>query len=163
MYICSIMKYVVRAVKYFLYITVIVAIFLAVLVMLGLVSPDVDKMFRNGYDSLWQIGLVFGVISALYPRFGFSSRGARILGPYQDIRDGVVSFMEDHGYRLESEKDENLSFRMRSPIMRTTRMFEDRVTMTRDIHGFVLEGPSKDITRLVYGLESRFAATDNME
>lgn len=157
------MKYIVRAVKYFVYICVMVSLFLAVLVMLRLVSPDIKVMFRNGYDSLWQIGLVFLVIAALYPRFGFGARPARVHGAYAEIRGGVIEFMEGRGYHLEKEEDENMSFRLNSPVMRLTRMFEDRVTMTRDIHGFVLEGPSKDVLRLVYGLESRFAATDSME
>lgn len=157
------MKYVIRAAKYFVYITLIVAIVLTILVMLGLVSPDIEKMFRNGYDSLWQIGLVFMAIAAFYPRFGFGSRGARVPGSYEEVRDRVVDFMEDRGYRLESEDSENMTFRLRSPIMRATRMFEDRVTMTRELPGFMLEGPTKDITRLVYGLETRFAASDNIE
>ena len=56
-----------------------------------------------------------------------------------------------------------MTFRLRSPLNRLTRMFEDRITMTRELPGFMLEGPSKDVTRLIYGLESRFAASDNME
>ena len=157
------MKYLIRAAKYFVYICVLVSVFLAILVVAGLVSADPDKMFRHGTDSLWQIALVFLVFSAIYPRFGFTSRGAHIRGEYSEVRDTIISFMADHGYRLEKEEGEDMTFRLRSPLNRLTRMFEDRITMTRELPGFMLEGPSKDVTRLIYGLESRFAASDNME
>ena len=43
------MKYIVRALKYFVYISLIVTIILAVLVALKLVSSDINVMFRNGW------------------------------------------------------------------------------------------------------------------
>ena len=46
------MKYIVRALKYFAYITLLMVLLLAVLVALGMVSSDVDVMFRNGWKSV---------------------------------------------------------------------------------------------------------------
>ena len=63
--------------------------------------------------------------------------------------------MESRGYRLESEQEQNLTFRYRSPVNRLFRMFEDRITMTRSISGFEVEGLRKDVIRIVYGLEQK--------
>lgn len=62
--------------------------------------------------------------------------------------------MENRGYRLESEKGENMTFRNRSLLNRITRMMEDRITFTRTLGGFELEGLRKDTIRVIYGLEN---------
>ena len=77
-------------------------------------------------------------------------------GSYEEIRDGVIDVMHQRGYVLEDEKDQNLKFRLQSPVMRLTRMLEDRVTFERIGTGFELEGPVKDLVRIVSALESRF-------
>lgn len=158
------MKYIVRIFKYFIYITVLVCIFLGVLVALKLVSPDPAVMFRHGWDSVWQIAVIFLAFSCIYPRIGFTKRKALAPGEYSELRDGVIEFMHLHNYVLESEdaEEQTMTFRMKSPINRLTRMLEDRITVTRYMSGFELEGPTKDVTRLAYGLESRFAPTDSI-
>ena len=115
------MKYIIRALKYFVYISLIVTIILCILVALKMVSPDINIMFRNGWKSVGFIALMFLAVSALYPRFGYVKRGVRILGEYSQIRDGIVSYMEDHGYQLETEEGENMTFRLRNKFYRATR------------------------------------------
>ena len=46
------MKYIVRVLKYFVFITVVMALILFVLSLLGIVEKDVNAMFRNGWNSL---------------------------------------------------------------------------------------------------------------
>ena len=150
------MKYIIRSLKYFIYISVIVTLILCVLVALKLVSPDIDVMFRNGWKSVGLIAIMFLAVSAIYPKFGYANRGVRILGEYSQIRDGIVSFMEDHGYELETEQGENMTFRLRNKFNRATRTWEDRITLTRDLAGFYMEGISKDVARLASGLEFKF-------
>ena len=158
------MKYIVRVLKYFVFITVVMALILLVLALLGFVEKDVDSMFRNGWKSIWQIALMFLVVAALYPRFGFCKRGAIIPGAYEDIRPGIVRYMAGRGYEIEKEEGENLSFRLKSPLQRFLKLlFEDRITFTRDRAGFYVEGRTKDVVRIVSGLEALFNGprTDN--
>lgn len=152
----TIMKYLLRAIKYYLYMVILVTIMLAALSLMHIVEWDASTMFRNGYESIWQLALAFLAIALLYPKFGFSKRGVIIPGEYGEIREGIVSYMEEHGYMLESEEDENLAFRAKSPVRKLLRFFEDRVTMTRDFGGFYMEGLTKDIVRLINGLEYKF-------
>lgn len=150
------MKYIARVIKYFIYITIIMAAILAVMVLLNVVEGDIPTMFRDGYNSLWKIALMFLAVAAVYPSFGFTKKGAVIPGEYSEIRGGVVDFMESHGYELESEEGENLTFRKRGVLSKMRRMFEDRITMTRDLPGFYVEGLTKDVVRIISGLEYKF-------
>ena len=154
------MKYIVRVLKYFVFITVVMALILLVLALLGYVEKDVDSMFRNGWKTIWQIALMFLAVAALYPRFGFCKRGAIIPGAYEDIRPGLVRYMAGRGYEIEKEEGENLSFRLKSPLQRFLKLlFEDRITFTRDRAGFYVEGRTKDVVRIVSGLEALFNGT----
>lgn len=151
------MKYIVRVLKYFVFITAVMALMLLVLSLLGFVERDVAAMFRNGYDSLWQIALMFLAVSAVYPKFGFCKRGAIVPGPFEELRPKVVRFMEERGYVLEKEDGENLSFRKRTFFGRLlSLLFEDRISFERQLPGFYIEGRSRDVARIVSGLEARF-------
>ena len=155
------MKYLVRVVKYFIYLSVILSLFIIVLIALDMVGTSLDDIFKNGAKSLWQVAGIIAVFAAAYPAMGFVRRGAIIPGSYRDTRDGVIAVMHDRGYVLESENaevpgQECLTFRKRSPLLRLTRMFEDRITMVKDISGYRLEGPSKDLARIIGALEFRF-------
>lgn len=150
------MKYIIRALKYFVYIFVLMSLVLGIMVALGLVSSDINVMFRNGYKSLGQIAIMFFCVACFYPRFGFTKKGAVIPGEYKEIRDDVVKYMEDHKYVLESEQDENMTFRHTSTLSRLLKMYEDRITLTRDYAGFYFEGLTKDVVRLANGIEFKF-------
>lgn len=150
------MKYIVRVFKYFVYVCVLMALILWVLSLLHVVGGDIEAMFRDGYKSVGYIAIMFLAVSAIYPRFGFTHRNAVIPGQYREVRDVIIAYMSDKGYRLESERGEDMTFRLRSPISRLTRMMEDRITLTRELPGYRIEGLTKDVVRISYGLENRF-------
>ncbi len=155
-----VLKYIVRAIKYFFYFAILLTIILSILVLAHVIDNDISTMFRNGYDSLWQIAIMFAAVSAVYPVFGFTKKDVVIPGEYNEVRYGVVKFMESRGYKLETEKDGNMTFRLRSVLNRITRMAEDRITLKRSLGGFEIEGLRKDAIRLVYGLENAFRSND---
>ncbi len=155
------MKYIVRAVKYFIYICVLVTIILSVLVLAHFVSSDINVMFKEGWKSVAKIALVFAGIAAIYPLFGYRKLLAGVLGELGGLRDGVVKCMEERGYRLESEDGETMKFRSRSVLNRIFRVWEDRITITKTLGGFEVEGLSRDVARIVPALEYRFRNPDS--
>lgn len=155
------MKYIVRVLKYFVYVTIIMALILWVLTLLKVVDGDPQVMFRNGYKSLWQIALMFLAVSAVYPRFGFTKRGVRVYGDPAETRPGIISLMEERGYRLEQVSASadgpagTMRFVLRSPLRRALKMWEDRITLTPELPGYTMEGITKDVIRLAATLEYR--------
>ena len=150
------MKYLIRSVKYFFYLAIILTLIIFILVKIKVVDSNPELIFRNGYNSFWQIALMLAVFAGIYPRYGFARRQAHLPGSYAEIRPGTIEYMDLRGYKLEKEDGENLTFRLRSPMNRLTRMLEDRITMTRAFDGFEIEGPTKDVVRIVSALEGKF-------
>ncbi|MBQ0143806.1 MAG: hypothetical protein MJY86_05655 [Bacteroidales bacterium] len=150
------MKYIVRSIKYFFYYIIILCVVLGGLVLIGIVDADPAVMFRGGVKSIEQIALMFAVVAAIYPKVGFCTRSAKIAGDYSQIRQGIVDYMEIRGYKLETEEGENMTFRLRNKVNAAARMLEDRVTMTRELGGFAVEGITKDVIRIIGGLEYKF-------
>lgn len=155
------MQYLIRAIKYFFYFLILLIVIMALMVAFGFVDADINTMFRNGTDSLWQIGAMLVIFGAVYPYFGFMKKDTHITGEYSEIRTGVQLFMESRGYVLETEEGENMTFRQAGPLNRTFRMFEDRITLTRTFNGFIMEGLRKDVVRLSLGLEYKFRHEDD--
>ena len=150
------MKYIIRVAKYFVYLSLLLIVFIAILSAFKLVGSDIDSIFRNGKDSLWQIAIIIAVFALIYPKLSFGKRTAFVPGAFQDIRGGVLETMERLGYGLEKEDGENLSFRASSAFTRFRRMYEDRITLTRSLSGFECEGPNRDLVRVISALEARF-------
>ena len=148
------MKYFIRALKYYCYLLVLLVVIILVLVLTGFVEADLSKMFVNGYDSLWQIALVMLVFALIYPRFGFSKRTAHIYGSPEELRPTVIKVMEGLGYRLEKEADGQYSFLRRSGLSRALKMWEDRITISPSGAGLEIEGLTRDLSRIVSGLEA---------
>lgn len=151
------MKYLVRSVKYFFYLAFILVLVVFALVQFKIVDADLSTMFVNGYDSYWQIALMLAVFSSLYPKWGFSTRKAYINGSFEELKDGIVEVMENHGYVLENSEGEDMTFRKRSGLSKALKVWEDRITFSREIAGYRLEGLTRDLPRLVAALENKFS------
>lgn len=124
------------------------------MILAGLVEGNIANMFVNGYDSIWQISLFMAVFAAIYPRFGYATRTAHIYGTNEQAEAYLARVMDLHDYKLQAQKDNERCYVKRSPIARAFRMWEDTITITTIAGGFEVEGSSKDIVRIVSGLEA---------
>lgn len=149
------MRYLIRAVKYYITMMIVLCLLIVVLVLAKVVEADLATMFVNGYDSLWQIALILVFFSAMYPHFGYSSRNLHLGGgSYAELRPQLVKVMEAKGYVLSSESGENLCFVKSSQVARLFRLWEDALTFTRTVDGFCVEGPTRDIVRVASALQA---------
>ncbi|MBR4755513.1 MAG: hypothetical protein IK076_01070 [Bacteroidales bacterium] len=153
------MKYLRRAVKYFFWFALILAITLTVMVALGLVEADPKDMFREGTKSLWQIAALFVILAAIYPLSGFRKKEIYVPAGDTEVRDKLVKLMENKGYVLEKEEGDDLCFRLRTSFGRWMKMLEDRITVTIEPGSLVLEGLRRDVVRIASFLE--FKLNDN--
>ena len=146
-YICS-MKYLIRSLKYFLYLLFLLVIFVAVIYFVSAKGQPLESLFRNGYNSLWTMALVLAVLSACYPRFGYGKRRIRATGTADEIITKIEAHMNARGYELESrDAEDNLVFRQATFLGRLGKMF-DKVYFTRALSGYEMEGRLKEIVRL---------------
>ena len=149
------MKYFIRAVKYFFYFAFLTTAIVLVLVATGMASSDINELFEGGYNALWKMAIFFAIVGAVYPKLGFISRKMYIHKGKDEIRDAAVEYMSERSYGFESETPDSMTFRYRGTIGRLTRMYEDRIILTRTEDGYIMEGLRKDVMRLATGLEYR--------
>ena len=148
------MRYFIRAAKYFVQLMVILTLIIAILIVAKVVDSDISKIFVNGYDSLWQIALMMAAFAAIYPRFGYARRQAIIPGSDEEAAPQLEKAMTAFGYEKELRSDGVLAYRKRSAADRFMRLWEDRITVTRFVSGYELEGPNKDIVRLINSIRN---------
>ena len=137
-------RYIIRSVKYFLYLIIIMTLLLAILVLLGLAEADPAEIFVGGYSSHWKIGLAFLALAAIYPRFGYS-KNEIISGV--ELKPLILSVMDSRGYKLRSEEGDTMVFIKRSPLDRALRMWEDAISFTKTEAGYDIEGHTKEMVR----------------
>ena len=150
------MTYVRRALKYFIQITLILAVILVILMASGMVSWDMNIAFQHGWKSVWWILSAFAVMSLAYPFFGYQKRKINVVGDPADYKEGIVKALATRGYVLEDDTDGELKFRLSSPVNKAARMWEDRITLTPVLGGFQAEGLSRDLVRVVSSIEHQF-------
>ena len=149
------MIYLIRAVKYFFYFAIITTLMICALVFIGAVEGDINAIFNGGYSSLWKIALFFVLVAAVYPKVGFIRRRLYIDDEWNQVRNAAVNYFSERRYIVESETDNTISFRCRDIASKISKMYEDRVVLSKTEEGFFLEGLRKDVIRLAAGLEHR--------
>ena len=147
------MRYFIRSLKTFVYFLLIFVIIVAFFVLSGMTEFNIETMFRNGYNALWQIALLFAVLAAIYPKVGYVNRMATMQDSWDNVRNDIKKYMENHYYSLEKAKPGMMTFRHDGTVSRFSRMFEDRITITATEGGVTVEGLRKDVLRIASGLE----------
>ena len=61
-------------------------------------------------------------------------------------------------YVVENESDDTITFRFSSMTGRLTKMFEDRITISRTGAGITMEGLRKEVFRMASALEYRLGS-----
>ena len=148
------MKYITRAIKYFFYFAILSSAIIIALVLIGAVENDINAIFEEGYNSIWKIAIFFAAVSAIYPKLGFINRSVAVDREWTEIREEAIEFFKDRRYELESETPEKITFRIKGTAGKLSKMFEDRVTVTRVLGGYEFEGLRKDVLRLGTGFET---------
>ena len=151
------MKYIIRAIKYFFYFSLTCAAIVTVLVLIGAAEGDIDTIFEEGYRSVGKIAMFFAIVAAVYPKLGFITRDLPVNKSWEEIREQTLEYMQDRRYELESESPEKVTFRIRGLAGRLSKMYEDRITLTRTLEGWTMEGLRKDALRIASGLEHRLS------
>ncbi len=154
------MKYIIRVLKYILFLCLFLAIIVFVLQALGMTEDGFRNIFVPG--SLWKVAAIIGAFAVAYPAVGFQTRHIQVPGAYEELRSDIIAVMETRGYVLKKEvPGEKMVFRSRSLGRRILRYFgEEAITLTKTAAGFDMEGHVRDITPVGSALEYRFSGSE---
>lgn len=135
---------------------------MGLLVATGFVNGDINEMFVNGWKSVLYIALIMAVFSGIYPRIGYTTRTAHVLGAPEEVKSIIDEVMDLHGFRLESadEAEGRYTYRRKSVLTRIIKIGEDRITLSSSAAGIEVEGITKDVVRIVSGLEVKSGRED---
>ena len=150
------MTYIRRALKYFIQISLLLAVIIGVLMATGMVSKDIAVAFQHGWKSVWWILAVFAVMSLAYPFFGYQKRKINVNGDPALAKNGIVEALKGRGYVLAGEADGVLKFKLSSPLNRAARMWEDTITLSPILGGWEVEGLTRDLVRVIGSIEYYF-------
>ncbi len=157
------MKYLIRSVKYFFYFAILTTVIILALILIGAVEGGIENIFDEGYGSIWKIAVFFAIVAAVYPRFGFVTRRIDTADDWDTVKRAARTYFCERPFKVESETEDAVTFRRRSPAGRLAKMCEDRITLARTDEGYTMEGLRKDVFLYSTGLESILAASDKAE
>lgn len=149
------MKYIIRSLKYFVKFSILCALIVTALVMIGAVEGDINTIFDEGIRSVVKILVFFVAISAIYPVVGFIKRRLDINKEWDEVRPAIVEYMQERQYEIEKVDDDSITFRIKGFSGKFSKMFEDRITLTKGPEGYTMEGLRKDVIRFAMGIENQ--------
>ncbi|MBQ9411107.1 MAG: hypothetical protein IJU21_05815 [Bacteroidales bacterium] len=150
------MKHLRRAAKYFVQMSVIFVLIIGVLMLTGMVSKDVAVAFRNGWKSIWMIAALFAAMSLAYPFFGYGKRKIHANGDPAPMWDKIDEAMDMRGYEFcGNAPDGGRKYRLKSPLNRVARIWEDTITIQSVLGGFEAEGLVRDLSRVVMTIDRK--------
>lgn len=158
------MKYLIRSIKYFIWFSVIFFIILCILVLTtdGMTfskafAPEVG-LFKEG--SFYKILAFFIAVAAIYPAMSFVKKEVFVDGSFKENETTIMRVFKSFEYEVESEDSEKINFRKAKAFTRFMRLYEDRISITKDDNPLILTGYRKDILRVASAIAS---ATRNKE
>lgn len=150
------MRYFLRSIKYLLLLSLLYVALVWAMYLLG-AEPQVDPWLQIEVHLRSTVGkqmvVVFVVLAALYPLFGFMRK--RIEG-YSSERDGerLANAMSIYGYKLHESKDGVDIYRAESPAKRLSLMWEDRIEVRVEDGVLEMRGIRRMVARIGYQLET---------
>lgn len=150
------MKYLRRALKYLIQLSLIFVLIIGILMLSGMISKDVTVAFQNGWTSILYIFCAFAAMSLVYPFFGYGKRIIRAEGDPAENWPAVEEAMEIRHYkRADDLPDGSRRYVLQSPVNRAARLWEDAITLTPVLGGLQAEGLSRDLARVAMTIDRK--------
>lgn len=145
------MKYFVRALKYFLRLSVVCVVIIFVMHITEMSNYNTEEMLfvlTKTSQGWFLIGVTI-LASALYPLFGFRTRSIKY--SIEKNRQQVLNALLSEGFVVKSETNSEMCFQAKSPMKRLMLMYEDEIKVTQSNENIDISG----IGRVVVRVENR--------
>ncbi len=149
------MKYLIRSVKYFIFIAVFFCIAVSFIFTISEHQPGITifDLFKNQEI---KILLFFVAFSAVYPLLGYYTKKIYVDNNFKDKKDDICNLMTNANYILVSDQNNVITFRLKSPFLRFMRMYEDYIVIDYSDNPVIMSGLRKDVVRFGRGIEYIF-------
>ena len=142
-----------RAVKYMVRLLVLVFALIAVMVATGMARTGADGNLADVFMTPKAL-LIFAIIvlwSLVYPKLGFIRQPLKM--DFNAGKEQIHKVFSDNGFVLVEQKDNEMIFRMSSPLRRTLALWEDRIVVSATDGGIEMEGMRKEVARIEFRLQ----------
>ncbi len=142
-----------RAVKYMVRLLVLVFALIAVMVATGMARTGADGNLADVFMTPKAL-LLFAIIvlwSLVYPKLGFIRQPLKM--DFNAGKEQIQKVFSDNGFVLVEQKDNEMIFRMSSPLRRTLALWEDRIVVSATDGGIEMEGMRKEVARIEFRLQ----------
>ena len=148
------MKYLIRAVKYFLAFCVLYVgvVYLSIMTSKGMelsVWQYIVAAFATTKGKM--LGAAVVVLSALYPRMGFMTR--RVECDMVEERDYLLQMFAVAGFSLKEESEGRMVFRADNILSRLVMLFEDDITVEQYGQWVDITGIRRGVAKVVYRMK----------
>lgn len=145
------MKYIVRAVKYFIFFGVLYWALVWVMSDFDVVMSWQMLLFNlKGENGVWLVAIMVA-LSLAYPFFGFMKR--REIAYLVEDKPVVIDAFKKVDYVLKQERDGVLVFGAESTLKRAFLLFEDEITVEQNGQWIVVKGIRRMVARVAYYLQ----------
>lgn len=153
---CKMMRYLIRAIKYLLLLSALYVALVWAMYLLG-AEPQVDPWLQIEAHLRADIGkkmvVVFVILAALYPRFGFMRKRIEGYRPERD-KERLQNAMAVFGYKLAESHDGVDVYRAEGVVKRLTLLWEDRIEVRIEDGALEMKGIRRMVARIAYQLET---------
>ena len=142
-----------RAVKYMVRLLVLVFALIAVMVATGMARTGADGNLADVFMTPKAL-LLFAIIvlwSLVYPKLGFIRQPLKM--DFNAGKEQIHKVFSDNGFVLVEQKDNEMIFRMSSPLRRTLALWEDRIVVSATDGGIEMEGMRKEVARIEFRVQ----------
>lgn len=153
---CKMMRYLIRAIKYLLLLSALYVALVWAMYLLG-AEPQIDPWLQIEAHLRADIGkkmvVVFVILAALYPRFGFMRKRIEGYTPERD-KGRLQNAMAVFGYKLAESHDGVDIYRAEGVVKRFTLLWEDRIEVRIEDGALEMKGIRRMVARIAYQLET---------
>lgn len=153
---CKMMRYLIRAIKYLLLLSALYVALVWAMYLLG-AEPQIDPWLQIEAHLRADIGkkmvVVFVILAALYPRFGFMRKRIEGFRPERD-KERLQNAMALFGYKLAESHDGVDVYRAEGVVKRLTLLWEDRIEVRIEDGALEMRGIRRMVARIAYQLET---------
>ena len=150
------MRYLIRAIKYLLLLSALYVALVWAMYLLG-AEPQINPWLQIEAHLRADIGkkmvVMFVILAALYPRFGFMRKRIEGYTPERD-KERLQNAMALFGYKLAESHDGVDVYRAEGVVKRLTLLWEDRIEVRIEDGALEMKGIRRMVARIAYQLET---------